>query len=260
MNCLKIYIITGSSRGLGLAMAQQLMKPGNQLLCIARHANPQLEVAAATAQTLVTQWALDLTNGEVAAQRLSDWMDQHADQAVHTASLINNAAILPEIAPLSDTRQADITSVLRVGLEAPLLLTAAFLRSTANWKQSGGAATHQRIMNISSGLGRNAMASQTLYCAAKAGLDHFTRCLALEEAAKPEGARVCSISPGVIDTDMQSHLREASSGSFAAREQFVNLKTSGQLSSPAACAAKLLAYLENPAFGSNPVADIRDIN
>ena len=40
------------------------------------------------------------------------------------------------------------------------------------------------------------------YCAAKAGMDHFSRCVALEEALRPNGAKVCSLAPGVIATDM----------------------------------------------------------
>ncbi len=254
-----IYIITGSSRGLGLAMAQQLMKPGNQLLCMARNRNPQLEQTAKTSGSHTTQWTQDLTQGVDAAQRLADWLTQQPKQGIQSATLINNAAMLPPIAPLRETGDTDITNVLRIGLEAPMLLTAAFLRGTAAWKQLGDTATRQRVMNISSGLGRNAMASQTLYCAAKAGLDHFTRCLALEEAAKPEGAKVCAIAPGVIDTDMQIHLRETPSEAFADRARFVDLKNAGHLSSPTACAAKLLGYLESPAFGSQAIADIREL-
>ncbi len=254
-----LYIITGSSRGLGLAMAQQLMKPGNHLLCMARNDHPQLEQAAQSTKTRLTQWMQDLTQGAEAAKRLTDWLAQQPNQGIDSATLINNAAMLPTIAPLRETGDTDIANVLRIGLEAPMLLTAAFLRGTAAWKQSNGAASRQRVMNISSGLGRNAMASQTLYCAAKAGLDHFTRCLALEEANKSDGAQVCSIAPGVIDTDMQIHLRETRATAFADRARFVDLKNSGQLSSPAACAAKLLKYLESPAFGSQVIADIREL-
>ena len=84
-----------------------------------------------------------------------------------------------------------------------MLMTGAFLHATEHWS------VPRKVLNISSGLGRRAMASQTAYCAAKAGMDHFTRCLALEEAIKPAGAKVCSLAPGVIDTDMQVQLRSA---------------------------------------------------
>jgi NAD(P)-dependent dehydrogenase (short-subunit alcohol dehydrogenase family) len=141
---------------------------------------------------------------------------------------------------------------MRVDLEAPMLLAGAFLRATAAWT------TTRRILNISSGLGRRAMASQAAYCAAKAGMDHFTRCVALEQAALPHGARICSLAPGVIDTDMQVQLRGADASSFPDRGNFVGLKDKGMLSSPQDAARKVLAFLQRADFGSNPVADVRD--
>ena len=111
---------------------------------------------------------------------------------------------------------------------------------------------------VSSGLGRRAMAGSASYCAAKAGLDHLARAVALEEAEKPQGARVVSLAPGVIDTDMQVQLRSADPSRFAAQTRFMALHRQGQLDTPAQAAAKLLAYLDRPDFGDNPVADVRD--
>ena len=113
-------------------------------------------------------------------------------------------------------------------------------------------------MLVSSGLGRRAMAGSASYCAAKAGLDHLARAVALEEASRPNGARVVSLAPGVIDTDMQVQLRGADPARFGDRERFVQLKTGGHLDSPAAAAAKLVAFLDRADYGSNPVADVRD--
>lgn len=259
MNITNYYIISGSSKGLGFALSMQLLQPGNHLLCMARHTNAQLQVAADAAGVELTQWNVDLAHGATAAQRMAEWLSLQPAAGIASATLINNAAILPTIAPLSDTSSSDIANVLQVGLDAPLQLTAAFLRSTSGWLQDDHGPTLRRVMNISSGLGRNAMASQALYCAAKAGMDHFTRCVALEEAAKPAGARVCAIAPGVIDTDMQHQLRSANPSDFADRARFIDLKTSAKLSSPEGCAAQLLNYLNRPDFGKNPVADIRDL-
>jgi NAD(P)-dependent dehydrogenase (short-subunit alcohol dehydrogenase family) len=141
---------------------------------------------------------------------------------------------------------------LRVGLEAPMQLCAAFLGATENWHMP------RKVVNISSGLGRRAMASQAGYCAAKAGMDHFTRCLALDEALKPNGAKVTSLAPGVIDTDMQIQLRGAAPENFPDQNGFQQLKTTGMLTSPADAAKRILDYLNRPDFGSNPVSDVRD--
>ena len=116
----------------------------------------------------------------------------------------------------------------------------------------------ERRLHRASGLGRRAMASQSGYCAAKAGMDHFTRCVALEEGLKPHGAKVCSLAPGVIDTDMQVQLRTADATVFPDQVNFISLKNKGQLASPAEAASRLLAYLQRADFGANPVADVRD--
>ena len=102
------------------------------------------------------------------------------------------------------------------------------------------------------------MASQAGYCAAKAGMDHFTRCVALEEALKKNGARLCSLAPGVIDTGMQEQLRAADTNAFPDKSSFLKLKTSGALASPEDAAQKVLAVLMRADFGVNPVADVRD--
>jgi NAD(P)-dependent dehydrogenase (short-subunit alcohol dehydrogenase family) len=135
-------------------------------------------------------------------------------------------------------------------------LTAAFLRATASWVDQGWRGP-RKVLNISSGLGRNAMAAQAPYCAAKAGMDHFTRCSALDEAQRPHGARLVSLAPGVIDTDMQTQLRAGDPAGFPDRDRFVGLKEQGQLSTPEAAAAQVLTWLARADFGDQPVADVR---
>ncbi len=89
-------------------------------------------------------------------------------------------------------------------------------------------------------------------------MDHFTRCLALEEALKRDGAKVCSLAPGVIDTDMQVQLRSADAAAFPDRDSFARLKSGGQLTPPDEAARRVLAYLARPDFGAQPVGDVRD--
>jgi NAD(P)-dependent dehydrogenase (short-subunit alcohol dehydrogenase family) len=247
-----LYIVTGASRGMGLAIARQLLEPSHTVLCISRTASDALaHEARATGATLL-QWSQDLAFGEQASERLAQWLDQQDASVCDSATLINNAGMIPRIGPLSEAGSADLANALRIGLEAPMQLTAAFLHATRHWTAT------RKVLNISSGLGRRAMASQAAYCAAKAGMDHFTRCLALDEALKPNGAAVCSLAPGVIDTDMQVQLRGADTAAFPDQDNFARLKQNGQLSTPANAAARVLGYLRRPQFGTNPVADVRD--
>jgi NAD(P)-dependent dehydrogenase (short-subunit alcohol dehydrogenase family) len=245
------YILTGASRGMGLAMAEQLLQKGNTLLCISRHANPDLAASAQKADVSITQWAHDLADGEGASVRLREWLQGQNPAHFASASLINNAGVIPPIAPLRQSQPADLALALRVGLEAPMALSAAFLGATASWPLP------RKVLNISSGLGRYPMASQAGYCAAKAGMDHFTRCLALDEALHANGAKVCSLAPGVIDTDMQVQLRGAAGEAFPDQAKFLQLKAQGQLSSPTQAAEQVLRFLARPDFGREAVADIR---
>lgn len=247
-----LFILTGASRGMGAAMARQLLQPGHVLLCLSRHTDDALTAEAARLGVRCEQRAIDLAQPAEAAILVQEWLAGFEPHRVASASLINNAAALTRIGPVDECTDAELSSALRLGLEAPMLLTAAFLRATRSW------ISPKRVLNISSGLGRRAMAAQAPYCAAKAGMDHFTRCVALDESHRSHGARVVSLAPGVIDTDMQVHLRSADAAGFPDRGAFIGLKQNRQLTSASDAAAQVLGYLMRADFGANPVADVRD--
>lgn len=241
-----LSIVTGASRGLGRAVAEQLLERGHQVITISR--KPPEGLASPRLQ----HWASDLADAAPLAARLRDWLAGQGPSAFGALNLINNAGVVSQLAPLGQIAASDLANAVRVGLEAPMLLTSAFLAATHGWN------VPRKVVLVSSGLGRRAMAGSASYCAAKAGLDHLARAVALEEAASPSGARIVSLAPGVIDTDMQVQLRSADAARFPERERFIGLQANGQLDSPAQAAAKLLAYLDRADFGSNPVGDVRD--
>jgi benzil reductase ((S)-benzoin forming) len=249
----KLFVVTGTSRGMGAAIAEQLLgAPEHTLLCIARNRNETLARRADASGATCEQWLLDLAQGGDAAVLLEAWLAKAGAGAFESATLINNAATLTRVGPVDEAGEAELEASLRIGLEAPLLLSAAFLRATRAWP------TERRVLNISSGLGRRAMAGQAAYCAMKAGLDHLTRAMALDEANRPNGAKLVSLAPGVIDTDMQTHLRAGDAAVFPEKARFIGLKEKGQLTSAADAAARVIAYLNRADFGASAVADVRD--
>jgi NAD(P)-dependent dehydrogenase (short-subunit alcohol dehydrogenase family) len=231
-----LFIVTGSSRGLGSALARQLCGEGQTVIGIARRSDPSLQAE---------QWAMDLADPLPAAQRLQAWLRAHPGWS--SATLINNAALLSTPGPLAAADLAELSAALRVGLEAPALLSRVFLAETV------GVPT-RRILNISSGLGRRAMAGSASYCAVKAGLDHLSRALALEA---PD-VSVVSLAPGVIDTDMQVQLRGADPARFPEQTRFQGLKEGGLLQTADDTATTIVRFLMRPDFGKNVVSDIRD--
>lgn len=249
----RLTVLTGHSRGLGAAIAAQLLQPGQWVMGMSRRINDELAALATERGATLEQWPVDLAEPLPAAQRLREWLAGFTPDRFECVVLINNAGAIAPPAPLRDSDLGSLAATLRIDLEATVLLSAAFLDATRGWRGQ------RRILNISSGLGRRAMASSAVYCAAKAGMDHLTRSLALEEALADNGARVVSLAPGVIDTDMQVQLRGADAAAFPDRERFVALQRDGQLSSADAAAARVLACLERADFGREPIADVREL-
>jgi NAD(P)-dependent dehydrogenase (short-subunit alcohol dehydrogenase family) len=250
---LKLFVLTGASRGMGAALAEQLLADaGHTLLGISRRSNEGLAAIAAKSGATLEQWQADLAEPIGVAARLHDWLAARDAAAFTQSTLINNAGVVTRIGALESCSVDELSAALRVGLEAPLLLTAAFLRATSRWPGE------RRVLNISSGLGRRAMAGQATYCAAKAGMDNLSRAVALDQALLGNGAKVVSLAPGVIDTDMQAHLRASDGTGFPEQHVFLKLKESGQLASSRDAAARVIAYLDRADFGDVPVADVRD--
>lgn len=246
-----LVIVTGASRGLGQGIAAHYLAQGAFVLGLARHHAAELK-----AGDTLEQWPIDLCDPLPVAARLGAWLAEFearaGGQPPRKVRLLHNAAMLSEPGDVAGSDPADLARSLRIGLEAPVALTAAFLRATAHW-----AGADRRVLFVSSGLGRRAMAGSAAYCAQKAGLDHFARALALEEAARPDGARVASVAPGIIDTDMQMQLRGADPRRFPERARFDEFHRSGSLDSPATAAGKLIALLERDDYGAEAVTDVR---
>ena len=247
-----LTILTGASRGMGLAIAQQLCAADALVLCISRGRADALDAFALERGATLAQWSADLADPAPVAARLRAWLGDRDARQLASATLINNAGVVGGIGPLDASSATSIATALRVDLEAPMQLTAAFLAATSGWNMP------RKVLNVSSGLGRRPMAGAALYCAAKSGMDHFSRCVALEQEGLPNAAHIVSLAPGIIDTDMQTELRAGDPALFPERAAFVQMKESGSLSTPADAARRLLAYLARADFGTKAVADVRD--
>ena len=247
---MRLAIVTGASRGLGLAVAEQLLDQQYQLLALSRRPSATLDAYAAERGATVQQWSVDVSGADC-APRLEAWLSKRGGGAFDRAVLINNAAVLGRVGPVERMDATTLADVLRVDLEAPAMICAAFLRATRGWR------AERRVVNLSSGAGRVAIAGWAAYCAAKAGLDQLSRVMALDEARLPNPAKIVSLAPGVIDTDMQADLRASDASEFPDLPRFMEFKASGQLAAPKDAAARLLAFLDHKDFGTSAVADVR---
>jgi sepiapterin reductase len=251
---MKLYIITGASRGLGAALTRALIDPDHRLICIAR-SKAELNLLRQRAKAegcILTALTIDLSKPERAVAALKKALLDIDPATCTSACLINNAGVVEPICMADKLLPGAIDTGMNVNVTAPMALTALFLSLTADWQ------TDRKILNVSSGAAHKPYAGWSFYCATKAALDQFTRCVALEQQGLANGARIVSLAPGVIDTAMQEAIRRTTTEDFSEQPRFVALKESGQLATPAATAQRLLRYLGRPDFGATPVDDVRN--
>lgn len=236
-------ILTGHSRGLGAAIAEELLREGIHVLAISRRGSGTL---AARYPDLLTEVALDLSDPTfmdwTKTAALSDFLD-----GATLAILVNNAGVVQPIGPAGSLDGDDILRAVTLNVAAPLVLTNAFLAASE-------AVEDRRVVHISSGAARSAIPGWSIYCATKAALDHHARTMIADDISR---VRIESLAPGVIDTDMQAEIRATTPDQFALRERFVALKENNGLISPAECARQTVAHLLDERFGLDPLTDLR---
>lgn len=241
-----LTILTGTTRGLGAAMAKQLASRGEHLVTLSRKASASLqELASANACTL-TQIEVDLADTQAvkdAASKLVPLLNGHSH-----VRFIHNAGVVKPIAQTQHLTDLDvINDAFHVNITSAIFLTAHMLNSTPH-------ATDRRVMLISSGAGRNVSSGWAVYCATKAAMDRFAEAAQLDQGDR---ARVVSMAPGVIDTPMQETIRATSKEALPSLDRFIGFKENKQLADPASVAQRLLKVIESDAFGSKIIDDIR---
>ena len=246
-----VVILTGASRGLGAALASQLLGADTLLICVARSKNDALEQAAKESNAWLDYYLSDLSEPNVTEELATSICDQlPRDAARYT--LINNAGAVGPVDKSEVLNASEMMHLLNLNLIAAMTFTAQFLAVTKGFPGA------RRVINISSGAARRPIAGWAAYCTSKAALDMATRCAQLDEEGNANPARFVSLAPGVIDTDMQAGVRSADRTAFPDLPRFIEMKAKGELSSAEDAARKVLAYLERPDFGHNQIADVRD--
>jgi benzil reductase ((S)-benzoin forming) len=241
-----LYVVTGTTRGLGRALAERIARdPANELVSISRE--PDAPIAGGA------RFEADLADG-ASLERACDRIEARIrGKRYARAVLFNNAGVVAPVAPLEAADPDALERNLVVNLVAPMRLMRRFLRMTE------GAAALRRIVNISSGAGRRPVSGWGAYCAAKAGLDMATRVVALEAQSRGLAIEAVSLAPGIIDTGMQESVRGLSPEAFADVERFRRLKAEGALRPAADVAEDILRVEAAGRLAREPVADLRQI-
>ncbi|TLF50557.1 glucose 1-dehydrogenase [Halomonas urmiana] len=176
-------LVTGASKGLGLAAACALAQAGAHVILVARDAAVLDEAVAAMAAAGLDAESLALDVTDTAAVRAA-----LAGRSIDV--LVNNAGTnRPK--PLAEIDEADYAAVMDINVRAAYFLAQA----VAEAMPEGGS-----IINMSSQMGHVGAANRTLYCTSKAAVEGMTRSMAVELG--PRGIRVNSVCPTFIETPM----------------------------------------------------------
>jgi benzil reductase ((S)-benzoin forming) len=169
-------------------------------------------------------------------------------------TLINNAAVLGEIGYLGEHQNEHFEFVFDVNTVAPAMFMNTFLSAYSSLT------IPRTILNISSGAAQRAVDGWGAYSASKAALDALSRTAQKEQDIRGTGIRIRSLSPGILDTPMQEHIRTADEHSFSEAAKFAGLYAEGKLAEPKNVADKIITWVSLPALAEeNIVLPLKEI-
>ena len=189
----QVAVVTGASRGIGLAIARRLGQMGARVSLCARNA-ANLERAASdlrAAGIQVLALRTDVTRGDEVASLVSETQRTFGPVDI----LVNNAGI-GIFGPFQEQTEADWNSVMDTNLKSVFLVSRAVAPEMIRRKTG-------HIINIASLAGKSTFANGAIYCASKWGLLGFTGCMA--EDLRAHGIRVSAICPGSVATEFSPH-------------------------------------------------------
>lgn len=191
----KVALVTGASRGIGLAIVERFAAEGAEVVLVSRKQEPLEAAAAAIRARGGKAHAIAAHMGKL--DDIRELVRTVDERGLAVDVLVNNAGISPpHVESLVDTTEALWDKVMDVNLKGPFFLTAAVGKAMAE-RGSG------TVVNISTTSALMAQPGLGAYCISKAGLNMVTRCFARELG--PRGVRVNAISCGVIKTAMGEH-------------------------------------------------------
>lgn len=240
------HLITGTSQGLGHALAEHLLaaSPENVVVGIARRST--------ITHPRYRHHALNLADLPALENVLDQLVQPFPDATGLT--LINNAAVLGEISYLGQQAPGTFAQVFAVNVLAPARLLNAFLAAYA------GRNLPLAVLNISSGAARRPLDGWSAYCASKAALEMLTRTAAHEqELLGNRHIRLHALSPGVIDTEMQTQIRAADAVQFSEVQTFRDRHARHELLTPTEAARQVAAFLARPVPWPEVVVALREV-
>ncbi|APG66383.1 hypothetical protein LPB136_02915 [Tenacibaculum todarodis] len=236
-------IITGGSKGIGKALAEKYATENYKVYSLSR--------SIVDLQN-VTQISVDLSNLQETTKTFTMLFEEILKEEVSSITLINNAGRLGTISNLENIDAEDITKTIQLNTTTPLILSSLFIKLSEDIKGK------RQIINISSGAAQSPYEGWSIYCTSKAAIDMMTKTIAAEQNDIENGVKCVSIYPGVVDTNMQTHIRNTDKTDFKNLDRFIELKETNQLFTPKFVAETIFKVDSENTLNSGDIVDIRN--
>jgi benzil reductase ((S)-benzoin forming) len=238
------YFITGTSKGLGRAIAEELLqKENNTVIGIAR--------TNSVTHPRYIHHSLDLGDIAKLKRTIPSLFTDHAN--AQTVVLINNAGLLGQVGRIGEIDSESIEEVVRVNITAPAILMNEFISKYRTYPCT------KVIINVSSGAGKRSIDGWGAYCASKAALDMLSMVAAQEEHLRDNNFKIFSVAPGIVDTDMQVQIRGVDVKDFSRLQEFKDYKSKGMLARAEDVAKKYISLVEHAGKYNETVIFVKDI-
>jgi benzil reductase ((S)-benzoin forming) len=235
------YFISGTSSGIGQALATQLLKQeNNHVFGISRRQNLLDENYTPVPLNLAN---LDEVNGFKFPEL------ENPEKIV----LINNAGQIGDIKPLGKSDNTAISDLFTVNVTAVAIFMNNFIERYQNLD------VKKIVLNVSSGAGKNPIEGWATYCGSKAAVDLMSLTSFTEQQREKHPILVYSVAPGVVDTEMQQSIRNSNEKDFSRHKHFVELKANNELTSPTEVAEKYIRILSNTDDFKDCLFSLRDV-
>ena len=235
------YFITGTSSGIGKAIAEILLQNEDNFV-----------YGFSRRQTITHDnyhhVPTDLSNMQKVSS-IEFPVPIHPKKIV----LINNAGQIGDIKPIGKADDLAIINLFLVNVAAVGVLMNNFIHRFEDEK------SEKIILNVSSGAGKNAIEGWAPYCGSKAAVDLMSQTVYEEQKHEKYPVKIYSIAPGVVDTEMQVAIRNSNENDFSKHKYFVDLKANNELSSPQEVAAKYVRILDHSDQFSDCIFSLRDL-
>ncbi|MEM9673653.1 MAG: SDR family NAD(P)-dependent oxidoreductase [Cyclobacteriaceae bacterium] len=238
------YFITGTSRGIGQALAERALQVENaQVIGFSRQQSIDHE--------RYTHHNIDLAQVSDLGKLIDPVFTQLTD--AKRIVLINNAGTLGDVKYFGSIADEKIDQLFSLNITAPAILMNHFIRAYEAEE------AERIIINISSGVSQYPVDGWSGYCASKAALDMLSEVAALElEKQNVENFRVYSVAPGIVDTQMQTDIRETDEQNFSRLQKFKDYKANGALDNPQQTAEKYFYLINHPKKFQRVRQDVRE--